>query len=298
MSDSSLFDGMVVFVRTVECGSFSKAAELLGHSASYVSKEISKLESRLGVRLLNRTTRSITLTSAGKQYFERSLQLVIDAQNTEQTIGSMQATPKGKLKITAPVSLGRAYLNRVLADFLLAYPEVDLDVDYSQRKVDLVTEGFDVAIRVGALQDSNLIAKRVGETSVAYLASPSYLVEFGTPTSPNELSKHRVVSYSNLGTPKHWEFRHQSNEKIGVRVNPRLICNDADLQIEVGVSGIAILQLPTIFCREEIARGKLVEIIPEYAPETLGIYAVYPHRQFLSAKVEAFIQFVAKKLKT
>lgn len=298
MSDSSLFDGMVVFVRTVECGSFSKAAELLGHSASYVSKEISKLESRLGVRLLNRTTRSITLTSAGKQYFERSQQLVIDALNAEQAIGSMQVTPKGVLKLTAPVSLGRAHLNTILADFLSVYPDVDLDVDYSQRKVDLIAEGYDVAIRVGSLQDSNLIAKRIGETQVAYLASPAYLKKYGIPNEPAELSQHRVVSYSNLGTPKHWEFRHKSREKLGVKVNPRLVCNDADLQVEVGTAGIAILQLPTIFCQAQLSVGELVEILPDYAPENLGIYAVYPHRKFLSAKVDVFIKFISQKLKT
>ncbi|GHF83003.1 LysR family transcriptional regulator [Thalassotalea marina] len=298
MGDSSLFDGMVVFVKTVEIGSFSKAAEILGHSASYVSKEISKLESRLGVRLLNRTTRSITLTSAGKQYFERSQQLVIDAQSTEQAIGSMQAVPKGVLKLTAPVSLGRAHLNTILAEFLKAYPEVDLDVDYSQRKVDLVAEGYDVAIRIGTLQDSNLVAKRIGETPIAYLASPDYLKQYGTPESPSKLSSHRVISYSNLSTPKYWEFRPKSEEKVNIKVNPRLVCNDADLQVEVGVAGIAMLQLPTIFCREEIANGKLVEILPSYAPEKLGIYAVYPHRKFLSAKVDVFIKFIAKKLKT
>lgn len=295
-NSSRLFDGIVVFVKTIEHGSFSKAAELLGHSPSYVSKEITSLEQRLGVRLINRTTRSINLTAAGKSYFRRCQQMVIDAETAEQSISAIQETPKGILRVTAPVSLGVSHLNHIIPRFLKAYPEVDLDIDYNQRKVDVVTEGFDVAIRVGILNDSNLIAKKIASASSITVASPEYLAKYGRPEKAEDLINHRVISYSNMGTPKSWELTDASGQKKAVKVSPRLICNDAELEVAVASEGLAILRLPKIFCQQAIDKGALISILPQYDIDEIGIYALYPHRQFLSAKVDVFIKFLAESL--
>ena len=288
---------MVVFVNVVELGSFSAAAERLGHSPSFISKEISKLEKRLGIRLLNRTTRSLTLTDAGITYFERCQQIVIDAENAELAMGAMQETPKGVLKISTPISMGSVHIEQLLTEFLIAYPEVDLDVHYSQRKVDIVSEGFDLAIRAGVLKESNLIAKRLGTAKGIFIASPQYIAEHGEPTTIADLQHHRVISYANVGTPKYWEVTDIHGKAHGVNVNPRIVTNSSEFEVAATCAGLGITKLPTHLCLDELQSGKLVQILADIELEDIGIYVVYPHRQYLSAKVKVFIEFMQSRLK-
>jgi len=293
-TNSSLLNGMVVFAHTIESGSFTSAAAQLGHSTSYISKEITKLEARLGVRLINRTTRSINLTAAGKTYYERCQQIIIDAKNAELAMSSIQETPKGVLKVSAPVSFGISHINQLLPTFLERYPDVDLDINYSERKVDLVAEGYDVAIRVGELKDSNLIAKKLGRSKGVIVTSPEYIEKYGEPQTPAELQHHRVVSYSNVGTPRYWELTDEKGKKIGVNVNPRVISNNAELEVLLAHKSIAISRIPKHFCLQELQDGKLIQILKQYHENEIGIYAVYPHRQYLSAKVDVFVKFLEK----
>lgn len=294
--NSELLDGMVVFVRVIEAGSFTLAADQLGHSPSHMSKEVNRLEARLGVRLINRSTRSINLTAAGKTYFERCQQIIIDAKNAELAMGALQETPKGLLKVTAPVSLGLSHLNELIPEFLKQYPEVDLDMHYSERRVDLVANGYDVAIRIGMLKDSSLVARRLGSSKGIITASPDYISRYGEPKTAEELQNHRVISYANIGTPKYWEFTDAKGKKVGVNVNPRLICNSAELELSLSCAGMAISRIPYHICQSAIDNGQLVQILKQYQQTDLGVYAVYPHRQFLSAKVEVFVNFLANAL--
>lgn len=294
---SEMLDGMVVYVTVVELGSFSSAAERLGHSPSFISKEISKLEKRLGVRLLNRTTRSLTLTDAGLTYFERCRQIVIDAENAEFAMGALQETPKGVLKISAPISMGSVHLEQLLTEFLKTYPEVDLDIHYSQRKVDVVAEGFDLAIRAGTLKESNLIAKKVGVAKGVFIASPDYIAKHGEPKSMDELQHHRVISYANVGTPKYWEVTDKHGKSHSAHVNPRIITNSSDFEVVATCAGLGITRLPAHLCLDELKSGQLIEILKDIELDDIGIYVVYPHRQYLSAKVKVFIEFMQQHLK-
>ena len=294
---SEMLDGMVVFVSVVELGSFSSAAERLGHSPSFISKEISKLEKRLGVRLLNRTTRSLTLTDAGITYFERCQQIVIDAENAEMAMGAIQETPKGTLKVSAPISMGSVHLERLLTEFLNTHPEVDLDIHYSQRKVDVVAEGFDLAIRAGTLKESNLVARKLGSAPTIFIASPDYIAKNGEPKTIADLQHHRVISYANVGTPKYWEVTDKHGKTHGVNVDPRIITNSSEFEVAATCEGLGITGLPAHLCLDELRSGKVVQVLSDIELEDIGIYVVYPHRQYLSAKVKVFIEFMQSRLK-
>ncbi|TQV88478.1 LysR family transcriptional regulator [Aliikangiella coralliicola] len=294
MTKNKLLDGIVTFVQVVESNSFSNAAEKLGHSASYISKEVNKLEERLGTRLLNRTTRNLSLTDEGKTYYQRCRQIVIDAEDAETAINRQQEHPRGLLKLSAPYSFGMAHLTDALPDFLLQYPDVQLEVEFNERLVDLVAEGFDMAIRIGKLKDSNLIARKFMQSKGVVVASPEYLKIHGKPQEPQAISEHQCISFSLHNSTTQWEFTHNS-QLISVSVNSRVICNSAELELAMALKGIGIARLPYFCCERQIESGKLVELLDDYEKREFGIYAVYPHRQLLSPKVNAMINFLADR---
>ncbi len=288
-----LLDGMAVFVGVVDAGSFTAAARLLGHSTSYVSKQITRLEKRLGSRLLNRTTRTISLTDAGRAYYERCSQIVIDAENAERSINRLQETPSGLLRINAPVSFGSSHLLDVFSRFMQSYPEIKLEVEFNDRLIDVVAEGYDVVIRVGAIRDSNLVARKITSSRSVMLASPDYIKRKGCPQRVEDLTQHDCIAYSLLPTPAQWTF-YKDGVRSSVTVEPRAMCNNAALEVAMLVQGIGIARLPLFTCEQEVASGALQVILEDYEQPQLDVYAVYPHRQYLTAKVRAFVDFVAE----
>lgn len=291
VAKTNVLDGMAVFVGVINAGSFTAAAQALGHSTSYVSKEITRLEKRLGSRLLNRTTRTISLTDAGRAFYERSSQIVIDAENAERSINQLQENPNGLLRINAPGSFGFNYLLDVLPQFMHRYPEVKLEVEFNDRLIDVVAEGYDVVIRVGDIKDSNLVARKFASSSGVIVASPDYLKRKGRPEQAADLVQHDCIAYSLLPTPTLWSF-YKDGVRTNVTVDPRAICNSSIIEVAMLVKGIGIAQIPLFTCEKEVANGELEIILEDYDQMKFDVYAVYPHRQYLTAKVRAFVDFV------
>ena len=291
VANTDLLDGIAVFVGVINAGSFTAAAHALGHSTSYVSKTITRLEKRLGSRLLNRTTRTISLTDAGRAYYERCSQIVIDAENAERSINQLQENPGGLLRINAPASFGSKYLLDVLSQFMHRYPEVKLEVEFNDRFIDVVAEGYDVVIRVGEIKDSNLVARKFTSSRGVVVASPDYLKDKGCPKRAEDLVQHDCIAYSLLPTPTQWVF-YKDGVRSSVTIDPRAMCNSPDIEVAMVVQGIGITRLPLFTCEKEVASGELQIILEDYDQLKYDVYAVYPHRQYLTAKVRAFVDFV------
>ncbi len=294
VANTDLLDGMAVFVGVINAGSFTAAALATGHSTSFVSKEITRLEKRLGSRLLNRTTRTISLTDAGRAYFDRCNQIVIDAENAVRSISQLQDSPRGLLRINAPVSFGLNYLRKYLPEFMEQFPEINLEVEFNDRMIDVIAEGYDLVIRAGMIKDSNLVARKITASKGVVVASPDYLKQHGYPLEAKELEQHDCLTYSLMPNPNVWKF-----SKIGshtaVNINPRIICNSAELEIAMAKRGIGITRLPLFCCEKEIENEELEVILEDYDEVEIRIYAVYPHRQYLTAKVRVFVDFLVKK---
>jgi len=293
VANADLLDGVAVFVGVINAGSFTAAARALGHSTSYVSKEMTRLEKRLGSRLLNRTTRTISLTDAGRAYYERCSQIVIDAENAERSINQLQDQPRGLLRINAPASFGSKYLLSVIPQFMHRYPEVIVEVEFNDRIIDVVAEGYDVVIRVGKIEATNLVARKFTSSKAVVVASPEYLKRKGIPKTAEDLTKHDCIAYSLLSTPTQWVF-YKGGVRSSVTINPRAMCNSAEIEVAMVAEGIGITRLPLFACEKEVARGDLQIILDDYDQMELGVYAVYPHRQYLTAKVRAFVDFIVE----
>ena len=297
ITNTSLLDGVAVFVAVINAGSFTAAARSLGHSTSYVSKAITRLEKRLGSRLLNRTTRTISLTDTGRAYFERCSQIIIDAENAERSINRLQERPSGLLRINAPASFGAKYLLDVFPQFMHRYPEVKLEVEFNDRLIDVVAEGYDVVIRISNIKDSNLVARKFTSSKAVIVASPEYLRRRGCPKQIEDLAQHDCIAYSLLPTPTQWTF-YKDGVRSTVNVDPRAICNSAQIEVAMVVQGIGITRLPLFTCEKEVASGELKIILEDYDQLKLDVYAVYPHRQYLTAKVRAFVDFLVETFET
>lgn len=293
--NNTSLDGVIVFVAVVEGGGFTAAAHALGHSVSFVSKEIARLEDRLGVRLLNRTTRSVSLTDIGRAYYEQCRQIVADAQGAERSISDAHENPRGLLSISAPVSFGLAYLNDVLPEFLTDYPDITMNIEMNDRLVDVIAEGLDVVIRAGYLKDSNLIARRLMSSRLLTVASPDYLARNGTPQTPNNLKDHPCIAFAYKQMTTRWEYLDPNGGSIDVTVNPRMVCNSAETEIAAALAGIGITEMPSFICHKEVADGRLIPILERFERPPIGVYAVYPHRAHLSAKVRVFVDFLVRK---
>ncbi len=294
VANTNLLDGIAVFVGVINTGSFTAAAQALGHSTSYVSKEITRLEKRLGSRLLNRTTRTISLTDAGRAYFERCSQIVIDAENAERSISQLQDKPRGLLRVNAPVSFASIYLLDYLSEFMNDFAEITLEVEFNDRMIDVVAEGYDVVIRAGNIQDSNLVARKFTTSKSVVVASPDYLKKNGRPLQASELEQHACLAYSLLPNPTLWNFV-KDNSHTAVNINARLMANNAGLEVAMAVNGVGIGRLPFFCCEKEIAKGELEIILEDYDQPEIGVYVVYPHRQYLTARVRAFVDFIVDK---
>ena len=296
--NTQLFNGMIIFVEVIHSGSFTQAALNTGHSTSYVSKEINKLESRLGIRLIHRTTRSLRLTPEGELYFKQCQQIISDASELEQALSGEQLEPQGSLKISCPISFGLARLQPLFAEFMHHYPKVNLDIDLSNRKVDLIGEGFDLVIRAShQLDDSSLMSRKLVGSRGMTLAAPSYLQQHGTPSHPSELSQHQTISYSLLKQPMLWSYENKDGHSFQVAVKSRVLTNSSELELSLCIAGEGISRLPEFMLGDEIERGQLVELFCDWPSPVIDVYIIYPSRKHLSTKVRCFIDFMVQRVK-
>jgi len=284
-------DAMRAFVAVVTEGSFSNAASTLQLSPQLVSKYVSKLEEQLNTRLLNRTTRKVSLTEAGSHYFGHAQQILLSIDDMESKLGGLQQNPKGVLRISAPVSFALKHMAKLITDFQIHYPLVKVDLQLTDRKVDIVEEGFDVALRIGQLKSSSLIAKKVAPIRVMLCAAPEYLKKYGTPTQPEDLERHRYLHYSYMNMDGKDDIYQLLKAKY-LKQGSELRSNNGDVLVDAAIAGAGIVLQPTFIISEALSSSKLVVVLPELEPEALGLYAVYAHRKLLPHKVRCFIDFV------
>ena len=290
------YQEMRVFTAVVEASSFVAAADSLGMSKAAVSRYVSELEQRLGVRLLHRTTRRLSLTPEGEVFLSRCRDILSSIEASEAEISTRSLSVSGLLKVSVPVSFGIRHLAPLWPEFLALHPQLKLDVQLADRVIDLVDEGFDMAIRIARLADSSLISRQIVATRLVLCAAPAYLQRKGTPQHPSELAAHDVVGYSLLATGDQWQFIGPDGP-VSVKVRPRLWSNNGDSCIAACIQGAGIQMQPTFLIAEELRRGELVEILPQFQAVTLGIYAVYPTRKFVLPKVRALVEFLDARLR-
>ncbi|MES0827444.1 LysR family transcriptional regulator [Ruegeria sp. SCP11] len=293
--NKDLFGGMVLFCTVVEQEGMSAAAKLLGHTPSHVSKEIARLETRLGTRLLNRTTRRISLTESGRIYYENACRIVDDTRAVQNRLHSVGDRPFGELRMSVPVVFAHGWLNDWLPEFLQRYPEVDLNIDVSERRADMVGEGIDLLVRIGDLPPSDLIAREIFRTQGLTVASPAYLKRYGTPRHPDDLKEHDLIDFSFHGITQSWTYPGPDGEVITVPIAPRVRCNDAHTEKVLAIAGRGIARLPELSCQAELDTGTLVAILPEFRPPSIGVNVIYASRDNLPAKTRAMIDFLVEK---
>ncbi|MEO1611267.1 MAG: LysR family transcriptional regulator [Pseudomonadota bacterium] len=288
---------MEAFTRVVELGGFTEAARKLGVSKSAVSKHVAALEARLGARLLNRTTRRVSPTEIGLAYYDKVQTVLSAAGEADAMAASMQDAPTGDLRITAPLSFGLRHVAPALASFLAEYQNVSAQLSFDDRRVEIVSEGFDLAIRIGELPDSSLRARKLAETELNLVASPAYLKRRGTPTTIEDLSDHELLHYSILSSGNSWRLIGQNGEERSVRVGGRLSVNNGDALNQAARDGIGISLAPNFICGEDLRSGALIEVLPERRPKPIGIYAIYPSGRYPQPKLRVFIDHLAEVLK-
>lgn len=281
---------MLAFVKVVEAASFSGAARDLGVPKSTLSRRIARLETRLGAQLLVRTTRRLTTTDVGLGFYERCRRIVSEIEEAESEVREASTTPRGRLRVTLPPQDGNPEMARLVSVFLAAYPQVELDVLTTNRFVNLVEEGYDVAIRAGRLGDSSLIARRLVSGSHILVGAPDYLARCGTPRSPQALRDHDCL----LLEPRDGQRRWLTADGQAIPIRGRLHSNDITIVRQAAIDGLGLAMLPTLLVQNDLERGTLVELLPEVMSQSTGIYVVYPPGRQLSAKVRAFIDHVVE----
>lgn len=287
---------IAVFVHVVRSGSFTAAAEKLSLSKSVVSKYVTRLEDRLGARLLNRTTRRLSLTEVGQAFFERSQRALDEIEEAEAEVSRLQGEPRGELRLSSPMSFGILHLAPLLPAFQDCYPELTVDMVLDDRKTDLVDEGFDLAIRIGELPDSSLVARRLGPCGHVVCGSPAYFARNGVPKSPQDLADHAALTYRYQDAPAEWRLVDRHGDFHQVAVNSRLQMNNSLALREALLQGFGVTLTPTFVVGSDIKAGRLMAVLTEYKALEVSIYAVYPQRKHLSPKVRAFIDFLSERI--
>lgn len=288
-------NSFLVYAKVVETGGFTAAAEALKLSKSMVSRQIAALEDELGVRLLNRTTRRLSVTEAGAVVYERAQRIVAEAEEAEQEVICIEGAVRGRLRVNGPMSFGITQLGPVLPEFLIRYPDLILDLVLNDRRVDLVEEGFDVSLRVSALTDSSLVARQLAPVRVLVVATPGYFKVHGTPRHPRDLAGHRALIYSLQARPDQIEFTHESGEKAAAELSGPILTNNSDAMMPVMMAGLGFALCPDFLCYEEVRAGRLVSAMNDWHLPPMKLHAMYPHSRHLSIKVRAFIDFMAEK---
>ena len=283
-----------VFTQVVESVSFVKAAERLDLSTTAVSRYVAELEDHLHTRLLQRTTRRINLTETGRAFHERCVQILAELDEAEREAAQEAAEPRGTIRLTTSINFGTRQVTPAIALFLTRHPQVKFDVSLSDRIVDIIEEGFDLAIRIGGTGAQNLVARKLGETRLLACAAPAYLARHGTPAAPEDLVRHNCLTYE-YALRDAWTFRDAKGRDRTVRVAGSLNSNNGDLNVAAAVQGVGITLEPDFIVGAELKNGTLVRVLESFEAPALPIYAVYPSRRFLPAKVRAFVDFLAER---
>ena len=286
------FTSMTAFVRAAELGGFAPAATALGISPTMVGLHVRALENRLGSRLLNRTTRRQSLTEVGRLYYERCRQILADIEDADQTASQLRAAPRGRLRVNAPVSFGVHALTPVITDYLAAYPEVEVDLAVNDRVIDLVEEGFEVAVRVGSLADSGLVARPLAPYQLVVCASPDYLARHGVPRQPADLAQHNCLAFDRWGAPNTWTFH---NGEAAVARGAFRTNNGEALRV-AALRGLGIIQQASVLLAEDLRCGRLVRVLPEYSLPTRPMHLIYLPDRRPTPKLRTFIDFVLERL--
>ena len=283
------------FVLVVDEGSFTAAARRLGVTKSYASKLVSRLEERLGVRPLQRTTRQLSLTEPGRAYYERCTEVMHALEEAETEATQLQTTPRGRLRITLPTGFGVAYLTGPLAEFKTRYPELTVEAIFTDRQMDLLEEGFDLAIRGGVLPETSLVAQRLANADSVACASEAYLQRRGVPREPEELAKHECLLYAYHTAPGLWKLRGPRGE-VAVEVSGTLVANHAHMLVEAACQGLGIVFLPMFHVAPSLREGRLSRVLPEWrAPSP--IHVVFPQARHVPLKVRLFVDFLVEKFR-
>lgn len=290
------FKAMSTFVRIVEAGSLTGAAERLGSSLTAVVRSLATLEQALGVRLLNRTTRRIALTDEGREYFERCRHLLAELEEAENALTDRRLTPSGRLAITAPVMFGRLHVAPMVTEFLAAYPEMRAELLLLDRVIDLLEEGIDLAIRIAPLPDSSLVAIPLGATGRVVCASPEYLARHGVPQHPRDLSNHRVIRFTGLSDGNEWSFA-RSGETQRVKVTDVFAANQVDVALDACRKGLGSGRFLGYQVRDLEADGQLVRVLPDWQLPPIEVSLVYPHSRLLSPRIRAFVDWAVPRLR-
>tara|TARA_R110002126_G_scaffold15185_15_gene62550 strand:- start:1040 stop:1909 length:870 start_codon:yes stop_codon:yes gene_type:complete len=283
--------GISEFVAVAEHHSFTKAAKQLAMSVAQVSRNIAELEQQLAIKLLYRTTRSVSLTEEGLLYLQHCRHLVNSLDEANRTLANLKATPRGLIKLTAPVFYGETRIAPLLHNFLKHYPDTELDLQLSNNKLDLVQGGFDLAIRLGTLESSSLIARKLANRTQYVVASPAYLAEYGTPQNITELAQHQCLT----GTVNQWRFTDQG-KSLQFKPQGRIICNSGIALIDAALKGLGLVQLPDYYVLDKLQSGELVAVLNELRQPDDGIWALYPQNRHLSAKVRVLVDYLAEQL--
>jgi DNA-binding transcriptional LysR family regulator len=282
---------MTVFVRVAKSGSFAAGARELGISRAMATKHIMQLEGALGSRLFNRTTRSLNLTDVGAAYLERCQQVLLDIEEMESAVTHLQTEPKGVLKISAPPVIGATHITRAVVEFLKIYPDLKIDIVLQGSPGDLIDEGIDIAIFLGALDDTSMVARRLATSPMVVCGSPDYFVKFGVPKTPEDLINHSCLVNWAIAPRHKWQFRTEAGLKI-ITVSGRMQSNAAHSTRVAAINGLGLVMLPTYIVGSDIEQGTLKVVLDQYPLPPLDIHAVYPHRKYLSAKVRTFLDFL------
>ncbi|MCE7763154.1 LysR family transcriptional regulator [Pseudomonas putida] len=288
------YEDMRIFAQVMEAGSFTAAADRLGMSKQSVSRRLMQLEERLGVRLLNRSTRRLDATPLGQHYYQSALRLLGEVQQVEHDISGQAQALRGTLRLSAPLSFAMSHLGCLLTEFLQLHPQVDVEVDLSDRAVDLIGEGYDLALRIGALEDSSLIARRIASVERVYCASPAYLQARGVPVKPEELAGHDCLPYGHSRQVQ-WQFR-QGGKAQAIQVTGRMRANNGELLRDAAIAGMGVTYLPTFIVGQALADGRLVNVLEEWTPPALQLSAVYPQHRQVARPVQGFVSFLRERL--
>ena len=289
------FQAITAFARVVESGSFARAAERMGVSVSAISRQVADLEGHLGARLLNRTTRRLSLTESGSAYYERCVQLLADLEEADDAVTAASVVPRGTLRLTASTSFGSGYLASAIADFREQHPQLRFDVELSDRAVDLVDEGLDLAVRIGEIGSQALIGRKVGQSQLVCCASPSYVERNPALAAPADLASHRCLTYAYSSIGSQWRFTDAAGIAQEVRVSGPVQANNGAMLAALAVAGVGIILEPDFIVAADVRAGRLVRLLPGYSAPSMAINVAYPSRRHLSAKVRAFVDFLAAR---
>ena len=284
-------EAWAIFASVVEHRSFSGAAEAIGLSKATVSKAITRLEAHLGQSLFHRTSRRLALTEAGKPLAEHAQRILAEALAAEEAANDAASAPTGRVSVAAPMSFGVSTVAPVIADFLAANPGIEIDLHCSDARVDIVAEGFDIALRIADLPDSSLRARRLCSIATHIVAAPGYLARHGTPSHPGQLGEHRLLGYANVPGP--WRFRSTDGTDISIKAHGPLVANNGEALVPALLAGLGIARLPGFIVGPHLAAGALVEILPAWAGQPIGLHLLTPPSPLRPARVEALIAYLA-----